>query len=75
MSRVPHRRGDGRSRIGHVPVAGPVAPDALFELGAALGRLGQTSQACVTLSEVKARFPVAEATTKANAEMTTLGCS
>lgn len=55
--------------------AGPVAPDALFELGAALGRLGQTSQACVTLSEVGSRFPGAEATSKATAEMSTLGCS
>lgn len=54
--------------------AGPVAPEALFELGAALGRLGQTDQACVTLAEVQNRFPAAEAVTSAQAEMSTLGC-
>ncbi len=54
---------------------GPVAPQALFELGAALGRLGQSSQACVTLSEVSVRFPVSDAVKDAQAEMTKLGCS
>jgi tol-pal system protein YbgF len=54
---------------------GPVAPQALFELGAALGRLGQSSQACVTLSEVSVRFPVSDAVTDAKSEMTKLGCS
>ncbi|GAA6190210.1 tol-pal system protein YbgF [Phaeobacter sp. NW0010-22] len=54
---------------------GPVAPQALFELGAALGRLGQFSQACVTLSEVSVRFPVSDAVKDAQAEMTKLGCS
>jgi len=54
---------------------GPVAPDALFELGAALGRLGQADQACVTLGEVGVRFPGAEAAISARQEMATLGCS
>jgi tol-pal system protein YbgF len=54
---------------------GPVAPDSLFELGAALGRLGQTDQACVTLGEVGARFPGAQAANDAQQEMTLLGCS
>ncbi|MBL4768169.1 MAG: tol-pal system protein YbgF [Rhodobacteraceae bacterium] len=54
---------------------GPVAPEALFELGSALGRLGQTDQACVTLGEVAARFPVADAVAGAQNEMTTLGCN
>ena len=54
---------------------GVIAPNALFELGAALGRLGQTSQACVTLSEVKVRFPDAAAVQAAEQEMATLSCS
>ena len=54
---------------------GPVAPDSLFELGAALGRLGQTDQACVTLGEVGVRFPNAEAANNARQEMINLGCS
>lgn len=55
---------------------GPVAPTALFELGAALGRLGQVSQACVTLAEVSARFADAtDAVESARREMATLGCT
>ncbi|MBO9451579.1 tol-pal system protein YbgF [Tropicibacter sp. R16_0] len=54
---------------------GPVAPDALYELGAALGRLGQVDQACVTLAEVGVRFPSAAAVSNAQQEMTSLGCS
>lgn len=54
---------------------GADAPVALFELGAALGRLGQTSQACVTLGEVATRFPTADAVTSARQEMDALGCS
>lgn len=54
---------------------GPVAPDALFQLGAALGRLGQKDQACVTLGEVGVRFPAAEAANAARQEMANLGCT
>lgn len=54
---------------------GPVAPDALFELGAALGRLGQADQACVTLGEVGVRFPGSEAATSAQQEMVNLSCT
>ena len=54
---------------------GAVAPDALFELGAALGRLGQTDQACITLGEVGVRFPSSAAAGSAAQEMATLGCS
>jgi len=54
---------------------GVIAPEALFELGAALGRLGQASQACVTLSEVKARFPDTAAVQAAEQEMASLSCS
>lgn len=54
---------------------GPKAPDALYELGAALGRLDQKSQACVTLTEVGTRFPDAPAVSRAREEMARLGCS
>lgn len=54
---------------------GPVAPDALFQLGAALGRLGQLDQACVTLGEVGVRFPGQPAVQSASEEMSKLGCS
>jgi len=55
--------------------SGPTAPEALYELGAALGRLGQVDQACVTLGEVGLRFPQAEAVALARQEMAALGCS
>lgn len=55
--------------------SGAFAPVALYELGAALGRLNQTSQACVTLGEVATRFPSSEAVTSARQEMDALGCS
>lgn len=54
---------------------GADAPAALYELGAALGQLGQTSQACLTLAEVAVRFPSSEMVSSAQQEMATLGCS
>jgi len=54
---------------------GTFAPEALFELGAALGRLGQTDQACITLGEVGVRFPSSASVTDATQEMASLGCS
>lgn len=54
---------------------GPVAAEALFKLGSSLGKLGQTSQACVTLGEVSVRFPNAAAVVDAGREMSSLGCS
>lgn len=54
---------------------GATAPVALYELGAALGRLGQGSQACVTLGEVGSRFPGSDAVADATREMSELGCS
>lgn len=54
---------------------GAFAPEALYELGAALGRLGQTDQACITLNEVGVRFPSAPAFANATQEMSALGCS
>ena len=54
---------------------GETAPKALFELGAALGRLGQVDQACITLSEVGVRFTGGDMVAPAEAEMAELGCS
>lgn len=53
---------------------GARAPHALFELGAALGRLDQIDQACITLSEVAVRFPDSETVSSAQAERTKLSC-
>ena len=53
---------------------GEIAPKALFELGAALGRLGQVDQACITLSEVDARFPGQSIVAQAVVERAALGC-
>lgn len=53
---------------------GDEAPEALFRLGRALGQLGQTEEACVTLGQVAARYPGAAAVAEAQAEMTRLGC-
>ena len=54
---------------------GSSAPEALYHLGRGLGRLGQTNEACVTLSEVGVRFPGGAAEAKAREEMARLGCS
>lgn len=54
---------------------GPQAAEALYLLGRALGRLDQTDEACVTLSEVGTRFPGADVVTDAQGEMQALGCS
>jgi tol-pal system protein YbgF len=53
---------------------GPHAPAALLRLGAALGLLGQTQDACVTLQEVPRRFPTAPEATEAQATMQKLAC-
>ena len=53
---------------------GPVAPQALFRLGRSLGALQQTSEACVTLSEVGIRFPGDPAVALAAQERQTSGC-
>ena len=49
--------------------------NALFKLGDALGRLGQTQEACVTLAEVGVRYPSAAAVADAQSAMLNLGCS
>ena len=53
---------------------GPVAPRALLRLGEKLGDLGQTQEACVTLAEVGARFPQAEAVQTAEQARARLNC-
>jgi len=54
---------------------GPNAPESLFKLGASLGALGQTSEGCVTLSEVSVRFPDSSFVAQAQAQRDALGCS
>ncbi len=53
---------------------GALAPEALFRLGRALGRLGQTEEACLTLAEVELRFPGTPAVADAKGAMQNLGC-
>ena len=54
---------------------GPLAPEALYLLGRALGQLDQINEACVTLGEVSARFPGGDASSRSTDEMIRLGCS
>lgn len=54
--------------------AGQYAAEALLKLGAALGTLGQVTEACVTLGEVPKRFPTSPAVTQAEAARAALGC-
>lgn len=53
---------------------GPRAPDALFKLGEALVVLGQTDQACITLGEVRVRYPATTAADNANGVLDRLSC-
>jgi len=52
-----------------------VADEALYHLGRALGRLGKSNEACVTLNEVEVRHPGSEFVLQAKSEMANLGCS
>ena len=52
-----------------------LAPDALFKLGFSLGALGQTQDACITLTQVGVRFPNSEAMLDAQSAMRNFGCS
>lgn len=54
---------------------GPTSPTALLKLGLALDGLGQSSEACITLSEVTLRFPSSEASIEAQAARAGMGCS
>ncbi len=52
-----------------------LAGEALTKLGVALGKLGQTPEACVTLAEVGKRFPGSVDETNAMAARQGLGCT
>ena len=52
-----------------------MAPHALYELGSALANLGQTQEACVTLSEIGVRFPNSPMVAQAGQRRQTIGCS
>ena len=54
--------------------AGPEAPESLYRLGRALGKLDQRDAACQTLSEVETRFPGSAQTGDARSEMQALAC-
>ncbi len=51
------------------------APDALFELGVALGDLGQVNEACATLAEVPKRFADSPVAADARTSRQALGCN
>ena len=53
---------------------GPRAAESLLRLGQSLGELGQVQEACVTLSEVGARFAANPAAREAAGSMQALGC-
>ena len=53
---------------------GAFAGESLLKLGQALGALGQTPDACVTLAEVGNRFPGSIHATNAQVSMQGLGC-
>ena len=53
---------------------GTFAAESLLKLGQALGDLGQTADACVTLAEVPARFPGTIHATNADLSRQGLGC-
>lgn len=53
---------------------GAVAPDALYKLGFSLGSIGQTQDACITLTEVETRFPGNPAVLEAQSAKRNLGC-
>lgn len=55
--------------------AGPFAPDALYRLGNMLGQLGQTQEACVTMTEVGVRFPTAPVVAQAEQARARIGCN
>ncbi|KJZ18274.1 tol-pal system protein YbgF [Loktanella sp. S4079] len=53
---------------------GEQAPRALYKLGASLGTIGQTQDACLTLAEVNVRFPTSPVVNDAQLAMQNLGC-
>lgn len=54
---------------------GPRAAEALYELGVALGDLGQVNEACATLAEVPKRFADSPVAADARTSRQALGCN
>ena len=52
----------------------PLAPRALYKLAVSLGRLGQTDEACLTLTEVDSRYPGSVVAGDVAAERRALAC-
>lgn len=52
----------------------PLAPRALYRLAVSLGKLGQTDEACLTLTEVDSRYPGSVVAGDVAAERRTLAC-
>ena len=52
----------------------PLAPRALYQLAVSLGELGQTDEACLTLTEVDSRYPGSEVAGDVAAERQALAC-
>lgn len=51
------------------------APEALYNLGLALDKLGQRTEACLMLQEVASRYPSSEQVANAQQSRASLGCS
>ena len=52
----------------------PRAPHALYQLAVSLGKLGQSSEACLTLTEVDSRYPGSEVAGDVAAQRQALAC-
>ena len=52
----------------------PLAPRALYQLAVSLGELGQTDEACLTLTEVDSRYPGSEVAGDVAAQRQALAC-
>ena len=52
----------------------PRAPHALYKLAVSLGHLGQTAEACLTLTEVDTRYPGSEVAADVAVERQALAC-
>lgn len=76
LEAVGEQQGAARAFLASFSAAptGPLAAQSLFRLGRSLGALNQTSEACLTLGEVEARFPADPAVSEARSEMQRLGC-
>lgn len=53
---------------------GPFAPSALYQLAISLEQLGQSEEACLTLTEVAGRYPGSEEAGRVAGQRQTFGC-